>query len=332
MFDYQGSIVGTMLKLVDKYSANFVANTYQNLVTQYSTTMYVFVTIYMGFIFMRMMRGIIPANDLPFIIIRCVTILTMALNYQYFYLYCYNVFTNFPLEICKAITLNGHEASVTSIANALDNFIKEGLEESNKIFAMGGWSNLNFTLFGLGLYVATIVAGAIATGLIFLSKIASAILLALSPFFIFLALYDSTKGWFDSYIQHLLGYALIPIMACAVMMITLSVTESTILFMGSEPNPSFTLLVPFIMACCIQSWLFLQVPQKCASLASGFNLKSFTSSASDIKEKALSAANMLTGGKAGRALLKAAFNIGDKNSGGNSNSRAKFNFGRRSWK
>jgi type IV secretion system protein VirB6 len=307
MINYHDSIVDKLLGLVDKYSANFVANTYHHLVTDYRASIYLFVTIYVGFLFINMKRGILSFQDLPFTLLKMITILTLAMNYDYFYLYIYNVFTNAPLEICKAITLDGKEASVTTIANALDNFLKEGFEAANKLFGMGGWSNMTFTVFGIGVYIATFLAGAIATSLIFLSKIASSILLALSPLFIFLALFEATKGWFDSYIQHLFSYALIPIMACAVMMITLSVTESTIEFMGSEPNPSFTLLVPFMIACAIQIWLFLQVPQKCASLASGFNLKSFTASMKETKEAVKSVANVLTGGALGRGSTVGGF-------------------------
>jgi type IV secretion system protein VirB6 len=306
MIDYNDSIIGTLFTMVDTYSAKFVGTTYHNLVSSYSGVIYTMVTLYFGFVFISMKRGILSGADLPFIVLKVVSILTFAMNYDYFYLYIYNVFTNGPLELCKAITLTGKEATVSNITDALDNFISEGFIAANKLFSMGGWSNALLSLFGAGVFLATLVAGTIATGLIFLSKIASSILLAISPLFIVFALYDSTKGWFDSYIQHLFTYALIPVMACAVMMITLSVTETTIEFMSSGTNPSLKLISPFMLACAIQVWLFLQVPQKCASLASGFNLKSFTASMRDAGSAISSAANGLTGGQLGRALLSSA--------------------------
>jgi type IV secretion system protein VirB6 len=298
-------IVGSLFLTVDKFSANFVAETYQNIVHDNSEVFYLFATLYVGIIFLYMQRGAISGKDFIYSVFKVVCVLTMTLNYDYFYLYIYNVFTNGPLVICKAITIHGSQASAASIPDALDNFIQGGFGQAIKILSMGGWSNPAYTLFGYAVFGVTLVAVTIAVGLIFLAKIASAILLALSPIFIFFALYDATKGWFDAFIQHLVGYALIPIMSCAVLMIVLSVTN-TVLQNANPATPSLKVITPFLIACAVQIWLFAQINTKCASLASGFNLRSFSGSMSDAKNSLKTIANALTGGRPGRSAAASA--------------------------
>lgn len=303
---YDESVIGSLFKLVDQYGSEFVSGTYHNLVSSYSSIIYLFAAIYVGFVFLEVKRGVRESRDLPFIILRMVAILTVTLNYNYFCLFIYNVFTNGPLYLCKAITLNGaNHLEPMNVGDALDNFLKGGLSSANKLFSMGSWTNIIYTIFGCMLFLATIIAVAIATGLIFLAKIASTVILSLSPLFIFFALYESTKGWFDSYLQHLFTYALIPILTCAVLMIVLSVSTTTIQYMNSD-KPTFRLLIPFFIACLVQIWLFLQIPQKCASLASGFNLKGLMSSFGETQASVRMLSNIFTGGKYTRGTLIAA--------------------------
>jgi type IV secretion system protein VirB6 len=321
---YNGSIIGNLFHLVDQYSAQFVANTYHHLVMQYASVLYIFSTIYVGFVFIEIQRGAREGKDFPFVIVRLVAILTVALNYDYFCLFVYNVFTNGPLELCKAITLSD-SASLGSlnISNALDQFLKGGLLEVNKLFSMGGWTNITYTLFGCLILLVSLIAVSIATGLIFLAKIASTVILALSPLFIFLALFDATKGWFNSYLTHLLTYALIPVVTCAVLMIVLSVSTTTIQYMNSD-TPSFKLLVPFLIACLVQIWLFLQIPQKCASLASGFSLKGVLSSFREAQPGIqLLRTALLTSGSALRCAIQGKTETTQKNSPKNKMARFK---------
>ncbi|MCE3237827.1 MAG: virB6 [Gammaproteobacteria bacterium] len=311
---YNESIIGNLFHLVDQYSAQFVASTYHHLVAQYASVLYLFSTIYVGFVFIEIQRGSREGKDFPFVIVRLVAILTVALNYDYFCLLVYNVFTNGPLELCKAITLSENTSLASlNISDALDQFLRAALLEANKLFSMGGWTNLTYSLFGSFLFLASLIAVAIATGLIFLAKIASTVILSLSPLFIFFGLFDSTKGWFNSYLTHLLTYALIPVVTCAVLMIVLSVSTTTIQYMNSD-SPSFKLLVPFFIACLVQIWLFVQIPQKCASLASGFSLKSVSSSFRETKAGIQSLRTALfTSGSALRSVIQGKTGMTQKN-------------------
>lgn len=266
------SAISFIFDHVDQVGANLVARTYHNLVSHYSSIIYTLTAVYIGFVFIKMMRGHHDANDFLMLVFRAVFILTLALNYEYFCLFIYNVFTSEPLIICKAITINNGSVESSTIASALDNFVNGGKAAAIHVFTMGSWTNPTYLVFGVLIFLFVLISAAIAAGLIVLAKCASTILLALSPIFIFFALFDATKGLFESYIRQLITYALVPIMTCAVLMILLSVADVATNELKNSAQPTIAHLIPLGLMCIIQVYLLLQVKSKCASLSGGFSL------------------------------------------------------------
>ena len=275
--EFESHTISFLLKEIDKVGANLVANTYNNLVHQYSPLFFTLTAVYIGFTFIKMMRGHYDANDFVMLILRAVIILTLVLNYGYFCLFIYDIFTNAPLELCKAITINNGQVEAVSISHSLDNFLKEGREAVAKIFSLGSWTNPTYTIFGVILFIMILITSAFAAGLIVLAKCASTVLLGLSPIFIFFALYDSTKGLFESYIRQLITYALIPVMTCTILMILLSVSNSAIDSLKTHHNANFISLIPLGLMCIIQVFLLLQVKAKCAALSGGLAMPTIIS-------------------------------------------------------
>ncbi len=304
-FESTGTVISSILNHVDMVGANLVARSYHNLVNHYSPLFYTLTTIYMSFIFLKMKRGLLSGNDLLMIVLRTVMILSLAMNYDLFCLYIYDIFTVEPLTICQAITVNGGTVKAVSISHSLDNFLNAGEMATNKIYSMGSWTNPTYYIFGFSIHILTLITTAIATSLIILAKCASTLLLSLSPIFIFFALFDATKGLFESYLQQLIAYALLPIMACAVLMILLSVSDVTIQLMNSTNKPTYTSLIPFSLMCVIQIYLLLQVKGACAALASGIHLPNVISTLRQAK-------NDYSGVASGATNLMAAMVRGSK--------------------
>jgi len=257
---------------IDKVGANLVAKTYHNLVSHYSPVIYTLTAVYIGFVFIKMMRGHYDGNDFIMLLFRTVMILTLALNYDYFCLFLYDVFTKEPLTICKAITISNGSVQSSTIATALDNFLDGGKTAAIHIFTMGSWTNPTYLIFGVLVFLFVLISAAIAAGLIVLAKCASTILLALSPIFISFALFDATKCLFESYIRQLITYALVPIMTCAVLMILLSVADIATSELKNAAQPTISHLIPLGLMCIIQVYLLLQVKSKCAALSGGISL------------------------------------------------------------
>lgn len=274
MTEFEGNAIAYIFEHVDKVGANLVAQTYHNLAMHYAPVFFTLTAVYFGFCFIKMQRGHYDANDLVMLVLRSVIILTLALQYDYFFLFLYDVFTIEPLTLCKAITLHGNNVDAVSITHALDNFLKNGREAASTIFNMGSWTNFIYIIFGSFVWLMVTFTTAIAAGLIVLAKCASTVLLALSPLFIFFALFDATKGLFESYIQQLITYALVPVMTCAVLMILLSVSDAAIQSMQHHTNVNFVSLFPLSLISIIELYLLFQVKATCASLAGGFCLPS----------------------------------------------------------
>lgn len=274
----QASIISNILASVDSVGVNLVQNTYRNLVNDYSALFYILTTIYIGFCYIKVMRGHLEFKDLTFVILRAICILTLALRYDYFCKLIYDIFTNLPLDICKSITFNSSgNVSIESVSSAIDQYLSNGLDLCKQLFTMSGWSNPIYLLFGFIVFMLISASAAFAVGLIILAKCASMILLSLSPLFIFAALFDSTKGLFDSYIQHLITYALIPIVTCAILMIILSVANVVINNANLLGSITLTNVTPLCLVSVIQIYLLTNVKSKCAGLAGGFNLPNIIS-------------------------------------------------------
>lgn len=277
MNEIGNNVISYLLEQIDNSGANIVAQTYQNLVNHYSAVIYILLTVYVGFVFIKMMRGYYDANDFIVLLIRSVIILTLAMNYEYFCLFIYNLLTNEPLTIAKSFAIQGGSAEPMSVAHGLDNFLNTGRDASAHIFSMGSWSNPTYLLFGFFIFTLVMATAALAAGLIVLAKCAAIVLLALSPLFIFCALYDATKGLFDAYLRQLIAYALIPIVTCVLLMILLSVSDVATKELMNSQSPNLMQLIPFGIMCMIQIYLLLQIKSQCTALASGIHFPSVMS-------------------------------------------------------
>lgn len=277
MTEFESQAISYVFKSIDQVGAQLVAHTYRQLVLQYASVFYILTGIFIGFCFIHMQRGKMTGDDFVMNLFRAVLILTLALNYDAFCLFLYNVFTNAPLHICQAITIDGNHTNVISVSQALDQFLQQGEKAAANIWLMGSWANPTYLIFSGLIYILVMLTAAIAAGLIVLSKCASTVLFSLSPIFIFFALFNTTKGIFESFIGQLMTYALIPIMSCAILMMLLSVCDIAIKNFNQHAEPNFISLVPLSLICVIQIYLLLQVKAKCASLAGGISLPSVVS-------------------------------------------------------
>lgn len=287
------SVIADIFNYVDQFGMEMVSKSYHQLVSELSPAIFSLTSIYLGLCFIKMQRGLYNFNDLFMIILRTVCILTLALNYNYFCLYIYDLFTKAPLELFHALVSDNNSFHGLSIADALDNFLSIGTDQAEKVFMMGSWSNMLFFLFGIVLFFMTILSVGMAASLIVLAKCASTILLSLSPLFIFFALYESTKGLFDAYIRQLLGFALIPVFTGAVLMILLSVGSQITQAMDQYAKPNFHMVIPFCLICIVQFYLLLQVRAKAAAVASGVTLPTVVGSMRQFKNDAASVKNSI---------------------------------------
>lgn len=264
--------VSEILEKVNNTTQLLVRENFESIVHQHTGIIYTLTIIYIGFIFIKMIRGYYDANDFIFLLFRTVIILTLIFNCDYFVMYIQNVITDEPLKICKSIVISDKKIEYESIKQALDIFVLHGNNIAINIFKMGSWSNPTFLIYGVITFILVILAAGIATGLIVLAKYVTLILLILSPLFLFFALFDCTKGLCESFIKQLIAYALIPIITSMALMILLPLTDIVANEIPTDDGYKLEYLVPYYLLCIIQIFFLLQIKKICSALSNGFSV------------------------------------------------------------
>ena len=101
------------------------------------------------------------------------------------------------------------------------------------------------------------------------------ILLFLGPIFIFLYLFGGTRAFFEKWLQQLATYAFIPLLTSGVLMLTLSITNTTLgsLISGATKAISVTeAIAPFIGFQTLNAFFLTQVMSKAAALGGGISI------------------------------------------------------------
>lgn len=307
--------ISDILNSIDNIGANYVSDSYHQLAQQLAPALFLLASIYIGFQFLSAMRGITTYDAMLFSSFKLIAILTGALNYNYFCLFLYDIFTREPLYLFKAMAGPGHGPhTFITINQALDEYLNTGLVFASRVWKMGGLSNLTFIFFGGFLYVFACVSAGLALCLFAITKLLSAAMFSLSPLWIGFAMFEVTKDIFASFIRQLVTYALIPVLASAVLMMTISVTNR--LFVQPQ-HVTLSIVFLFLLLAGLQIYLLMHVYGKAAALASGFAIKALVPTLNQAGANAMGAANIVMGGKLGskgltkgRALVGNAVNKG----------------------
>lgn len=114
--------------------------------------------------------------------------------------------------------------------------------------------------------------------LIALSRIALAVLLALGPLFIVLTLFDSTRRYFDAWLQELANYALVTILSVLVAALMLDLVEAYAVQTAARGSAILTVdALNLLLVCGIVGLVLRQVLPIAAKLAGGGALSTFGS-------------------------------------------------------
>ena len=144
-----------------------------------------------------------------------------------------------PDELSVIITSNiGMEG--TTLVEAIDSSILVSSEVITEALANAGIraAGLASLLFGFLFLLSTIVICGMALAYLVVSKILLAITVAFGPAFIFLLLFNPTKGMFSKWLGSVINYSLLLVLLAAVISIVMGLFERT-LMQVSDGNASF---------------------------------------------------------------------------------------------
>ena len=144
-------------------------------------------------------------------------------------------------------------------------------------WAKGGIMNGNFGMYLIGLAVL-IAGGALAlvvAFLILLSKIMTAVLLAIGPLFIISLLFNTTQRWFESWLGMVVNYGLILVIGAAIGQLMISLGDHYIDGMSGGDGRTLANLADAAMLCIVYALCILvvkQVPSVASALGGGVAL------------------------------------------------------------
>jgi type IV secretion system protein VirB6 len=169
-----------------------------------------------------------PMADGILRIIRIAVIIGLAFNIGAYNAFVVRTITGFPDEIGKILVGTDRADTGTSVSS-LDEAFDTGLEAGKVIWEQP--TGLDFgeaisnAILALVIWIATFALTVYAAFLLLLSKVFTAVILALGPLFIAGTLFEQTKRLFESWIQQLLNYALVNIIAVGVLSLVIGLFQ-----------------------------------------------------------------------------------------------------------
>lgn len=160
-----------------------------------------------------------PFTDGAKRIIRMCAIIAFALTAGIYQGSVADFFLQAPTAVATEIAAPGSTGSdPTSIADVLDESLGKGIEIGNKAWEQGDKSNtvlppsmsgIGYYALAIAIYISVAAIVAIATGIIFVAFVALALLLAVGPLFILLAIFQQTQRFFEAWIGQVVNYAVL---------------------------------------------------------------------------------------------------------------------------
>lgn len=272
-----------LLKGVDNVIGTFVQTGYQNLVSNNRDVITLALILYVAWMGYQYLSRTLEMDvmNLAKHIALLSAVYGVLMRWDLFYLFFYNVFTNEPALLGKALIQSGNGWHGESTLGALDAIFWKGMHLSQTLFSGGNVYHLQNYFFALVIFMATGLECLGALFLLMYAKIAMALLLVLAPLFLMFLLWDTLRNFFNQWLGQLFNYAFIPLVTCGILMITLSLAEAT------QPGEVvgdkwFVGLMVYLCVSFITAFLFWQVLPLCAALSNGLALEGFESAKSMI--------------------------------------------------
>jgi type IV secretion system protein VirB6 len=220
-------------------------------------------------------------------IVRMCIIVGFALTAGIYQTTVVDLFNQAPAQMANAIT-QGTDFSrdydnTNDLAEMLDNTLQSGFDIAGETWTKGEEANsesmiglsgtgLTYQFLAILLCLIAVLIVAVAAGIIFVAWLALAVLLAVGPLFIMMAVFPATQRWFEAWLGQTVNYALLFVLVALSCALIFQVLETYLQTLADYDAPMFELLMVCLRAvgltiACIA--VLMQMSSVAASLASG---------------------------------------------------------------
>ncbi|HEV7775637.1 MAG TPA: type IV secretion system protein [Luteibacter sp.] len=203
-------------------------------------------------------------------IIRICVIIIFALTASSYKEYVSDFFLTAPSEIAAKMA---GAADGQSLADVIDACLNRGIGLGDKVW---DYASAKFGLFHFGyivyfflaivIYLAVCIIVAIATGMIFVAWVATAILVAVGPLFILLAIFQTTQRFFEQWLGQLVNFAVLFILVATTVTLCFDIFEK---FISDLPSMGAGEAVISMIKVVVATFAIVSVLLQTKSISSG---------------------------------------------------------------
>ncbi len=225
------------------------------------------VTLYVVLYGYLVLRGSVPDPilDFAFRAIKLAIIVMLVKNATDYQTYVSNIFFDvLPREISQALN-----TGMAPSASAFDSLLDKGQNCAKEIWARGSWPiDIVTGVGGMMVIAASFIVAGIGYIVSLYARLALAIVLAIGPVFVALAMFQSTRRFTEAWIGQLANFVILQVLVVAVGSLLITCIETT--FTAIEGYSDVLMRPIALCAICLAAlYVFYQLPNIASALASG---------------------------------------------------------------
>lgn len=231
--------IDNILNFTTELSRNFAMATHGSFAGPLRILWRSMAIVYIAFLGWQVMfTGQFSAANIGRAILRIFIILVAVTQFGFINAVIVNVLFETPNQVGGRVVeaVSGGQTP-DGISTALGAFWTEGFALAGNLFALegAGLASLFTLVIPAGaIILATVLLTVAATILLVLATLALGILLGLAPFFIILAMFDTTRPFFEGWFRMVMNYALVPVFVYATVALAFFIAQPAFASISQE--------------------------------------------------------------------------------------------------
>jgi len=272
-------LIQNLLANVDTVLTGYVLNMFGNLSSGLNTLWTAMAILAVTIYGIRMIaQGDFNPSEALIIMFKMVIIGVLTTSWSEFSIFVYKVITNLPSEMASAMLGFGPDDATINIE--LDSFIDKSTQGAENILRGASWSDVGKFIYNAFVWIGMVIFVGYAAFLIILSKMATAVTLAVAPIFILLLIFRQSQHLFEGWLRTTLSYALIPLFVYAILALLIALSIEPLANLMEKTDGAGVgmsgAIVQYLIFTFVGFLLLLQVTGITANIAGGAALSTMS--------------------------------------------------------
>lgn len=246
---------------------NFISSGTSNIANWVSGPLTAALTLYVVLYGYLVLRGSVqePILDFAFRAMKLAIIVMLVRNAGEYQTYVTNIFFDtLPREIAQALN-----SGAAPSASTFDSLLDKGQRCAYEIWSRASWPvDIVTGIGGMMVIGASFIVAAIGYIVSLYARLALAIVLAIGPIFIALAMFQATRRFTESWIGQLVNFVILQVLVVAIGSLLITCIDTT--FTAIEAYSDVLMRPIALCAICLAAlYVFYQLPGIASALAAG---------------------------------------------------------------